>query len=65
MEETAEMTRKELIERIVNITMPYCNNCRHDMVEEHCDYCHRKNMMWELHDDVADEIINFVKESGV
>ena len=65
MEETAEMTREELIEKIVYYTIPYCNNCRYEMEDECCEDCHRKNMMWELHDDVADEIINFVKESGV
>lgn len=59
------MTRKKLIEKIVYITMPYCNNCRHDMEDECCEDCHRKYMMWELRDDVADEIIDLVKESGV
>ncbi len=65
MEETAEMTRKELIEKIVYYTIPYCNNCRYVMGDECCEGCHRKYMMWELHDDVADGIINLVKESGV
>lgn len=67
------MLESEKIEKITNkiyeyVTSPYCNNCRYNRemkFEDKCDFCHRKNMNWdisrEFSKDVAKAIYKVIK----
>lgn len=50
----AEKLEAYLKEELYDI---YCHNCRHADNDENdnCDYCHRKNMYWQVSDEVIEK----------
>lgn len=63
-------------DKIVNILMEelnyvYCYNCRINELDEededwNCDFCHRKNMNWELSkkcvEGIAEDILDIINK---
>lgn len=48
----------DTISRILEeeLSYAYCDNCKHDMVDDECEGCHRKYQNWALSGDSAANI---------
>ena len=44
----------------------YCNNCKHGMVDDECEECHRKYQNWALSEDsavtIAEKIVKALED---
>lgn len=52
--------KEELIEFLHGeLYNPYCYNCRWDDADEneHCDWCNRKSIGWQVSEGVVDRIV--------
>ena len=51
------LNKQEIISILMDeVGAVYCTNCRFDMDDDHCEFCHRKYMNWQLSDEVAERI---------
>ena len=59
------MKSKEEIKKILleNFERIYCGACRYNEYDgNHCDYCDRESMGWEISDEFAEEIAGKIIE---